>query len=273
MLNSSSNLYSREWLAVIFNNRNQNYGAYVLRLQSSSILLRSFLIVSGFFILFFIIPLVYSKTEKPQIAIIEREVPITLISPAQPLVKKEPEKALAQPVSKIKSVKFSAPKVVHDDVTVAAPPTTQELSQSTIGPITQLGEENSGNVQISQNPGNGESTGTATGNGDTEIYNVAGLEAYPEFPGGMAAWAKFIQKNLKYPGAALDNGTQGKVYLSFVIEKDGSITDVNVLRGIGFGCDEEAVRVIKKSPRWKAGFQNNRMVRVRYTMPIQYTLN
>lgn len=272
MLNSPSNLYSREWLAVIFNNRNQSYGAYALRSQSSSILLKSFLIASGVFILFFLIPLVYRKTEKPQITIVEREVPITLISPIQPLKQQEPEKALAQPISKVKSIKFAPPKVVQDEVMVA-PPTTLELTAAAIGPITQLGEENPGNVQVSLNAGNGEAAGTTAGNGDSEVYNVAGLEAYPEFPGGMAAWTKFIQKNLKYPYAAMDNGTQGKVYLSFVIEKDGSITDVNVLRGIGFGCDEEAVRVIKKSPKWKAGFQNNRTVRVRYTMPIQYTLN
>ena len=71
---------------------------------------------------------------------------------------------------------------------------------------------------------------------------------------------------------AQEANVQGKVYLSFVVEKDGSITDVNVLKGIGAGCDEEAIRVIKKSPKWKAGLQNNQTVRVRYTMPISYTL-
>ena len=104
------------------------------------------------------------------------------------------------------------------------------------------------------------------------MHNAAGVEVYPQFPGGMTAWAKFIQKNLKYPIMAQDANIQGKVYLSFVVEKDGAITDVSVLRGIGAGCDEEAMRVIKKSPKWKAGQQNNQNVRVRYTMPINYTI-
>jgi len=89
----------------------------------------------------------------------------------------------------------------------------------------------------------------------------------------MAAWAKFIQKNLRYPYPAQDAGVQGKVFLSFVVEKDGAITDVKIVKGIGYGCDDEAVRVIKKSPKWKAGEQNKQTVRVRYNMPINYTLN
>lgn len=115
--------------------------------------------------------------------------------------------------------------------------------------------------------------GTAPeGTTDNNIY-VDGVEKFPEFPGGMAAWTKFIQKNLRYPYMAQDAGIQGKVFLNFVVEKDGSITDVTVSRGIGYGCDDEAVRVIKKSPRWIAGRQNNQTVRVRYSMPISYMLN
>lgn len=72
---------------------------------------------------------------------------------------------------------------------------------------------------------------------------------------------------------AQDEGVSGKVYLSFVVEKDGTITDVKVVKGIGYGCDDEAMRVIKKSPRWKAGMQNNLPVRVRYNMPISYTIS
>ncbi|MNR28422.1 Gram-negative bacterial tonB protein [compost metagenome] len=72
---------------------------------------------------------------------------------------------------------------------------------------------------------------------------------------------------------AQEEGIGGKVFLSFVVEKDGTITDVKVTRGIGYGLDEEAMRVIKKSPRWKAGMQNNLPVRVRYNMPINYTIN
>ena len=116
-------------------------------------------------------------------------------------------------------------------------------------------------------------TGNASEGSGNEVLDVIGVDSYPEFPGGMAAWAKFIQKNLRYPYPAQDAGVQGKVFLSFVVEKDGTITDVKIVKGIGYGCDDEAMRVIKKSPKWKPGAQNKQTVRVRYNMPINYMLN
>jgi protein TonB len=95
----------------------------------------------------------------------------------------------------------------------------------------------------------------------------------PEFVGGMDAWAKFLGKNLRYPVQARDEGIQGRVTVSFVVEKNGELSNVKVLKGIGYGCDEEAIRVIKKSPFWKPGFQNGRPVRVSYVMPIVFRLD
>lgn len=276
MLNNSSNLYGNEWLAVIFNKRNQNYGAYVLRLQSTRILLKSFLIAAGIFVLLFLIPLIYSKNNTVEAPLLQTDIVIDLITPVQELKKEKPkqellqQKELPQPIQKVKTINFSAPVVV--DNVIADPPTTVAINNAVVASTSQEGVESVGNAQISVNNGTGTGLTTVEGNGN-EIFNVAGVETYPEFPGGMTAWAKFIQRNLRYPYAAQDNGAQGKVYLSFVVEKDGSITDVQVLRGIGYGCDEEAVRVIKKSPKWKAGLQNNQTVRVRYSMPIAYTLN
>ena len=119
----------------------------------------------------------------------------------------------------------------------------------------------------------GVSIEASTGGNGEGIYEYAGVQVYPEFPGGMEVWVKFIQRNLRYPAMAQEANIQGKIFLSFVVEKDGTISEVKVLRGIGYGCDDEAVRVIKKSPRWKAGMQHNLPVRVRYQMPISYTLN
>jgi protein TonB len=82
-----------------------------------------------------------------------------------------------------------------------------------------------------------------------------------------------LQKNIRYPAIARENSTQGKVIISFVCEKDGSLTDVKVARGIGDGCDEEAMRVIKASPHWTPGVQNGRKVRVAYNVPISFTLS
>lgn len=98
------------------------------------------------------------------------------------------------------------------------------------------------------------------------------VEQEPSFPGGIEQFYRFLQSNIRYPAKAFENNVQGKVFLTFVVEKDGSLTDIKVVRGIGSGCDEEARRVITISPKWKPGIQNGRPVRVQYTMPISFTL-
>ncbi len=275
MLNNS-NLYGNEWLDVVFSNRNKNYGAYALRLQSSGILLKSLFIAAPVFILLFMGPAIYGKIFPTPIPDRQVEVVITIKDPIHEIKKEETKKELpkAEPIQqKLKTKNFSS-NIVVVNKEVADPPTTAELTTAVIASINQEGIESKGNELPSSNSSTeGGNGGTAPEGNGNEIYNAAGVESYPEFPGGMAAWAKFIQKNLKYPYAAQESGAQGKVYLNFVVEKDGSITDVNVVKGIGYGCDEEAVRVIKRSPKWKAGLQNNQAVRVRYSMPIGYVLS
>jgi len=98
------------------------------------------------------------------------------------------------------------------------------------------------------------------------------VEEYPEFPGGDKALREFILNNLNYPEIARKTGITGTVYVQFVVEKDGSISDVKVVRGIGGGCDEEAVRVVKSMPKWKPGKQRGQPVRVYFTLPIEFKL-
>lgn len=98
------------------------------------------------------------------------------------------------------------------------------------------------------------------------------VEENPEYPGGDAARMKFLAENMKYPPAARDNGIQGKVYIQFVVEKDGRITNARVLRDIGGGCGAEALRVVKSMPKWKPGKQQGRAVRSQFTLPVQFTL-
>ncbi|MBN1650767.1 MAG: energy transducer TonB [Bacteroidales bacterium] len=98
------------------------------------------------------------------------------------------------------------------------------------------------------------------------------VENMPEFPGGEAAMYKFIGKNIEYPRMAKESGISGRVFVTFVVERDGSVTDVQILRGIGGGCDEEAIRVIKMMPKWTPGKQRGKPVRVQYRMPIKFTL-
>jgi TonB family protein len=109
-------------------------------------------------------------------------------------------------------------------------------------------------------------------NEDNNIRDFASVEVMPEFPGGQSGWGEYLQQNMRYPPIARENNISGRVILSFVVEKNGDLSDIRVLRGIGGGCDEEAVRVLKTAPSWKPGKLNDRPVRVAYTMPIFFQL-
>ncbi len=103
-----------------------------------------------------------------------------------------------------------------------------------------------------------------------EIFTI--VEDQPQPEGGMAAFYQYVQKNLKYPAQARRMGIEGKVFVQFVVDKDGSLTDVQAVKGIGAGCDEEAVRVIEGAPKWKPGKQRGRPVKVRMILPITFKL-
>lgn len=106
--------------------------------------------------------------------------------------------------------------------------------------------------------------------GPDEVFSV--VEVMPEFPGGQKALTGFITKNLKYPEQAVEEGIEGTVFVTFVVEKDGKISGVRVLRGIGGGCSEEALRVVKSMPNWTPGTQRGLAVRVQYNLPIRFKL-
>ncbi|HPE57713.1 MAG TPA: energy transducer TonB [Bacteroidales bacterium] len=106
---------------------------------------------------------------------------------------------------------------------------------------------------------------------EAQIFTV--VESMPGFPGGETAMKRYLAENIQYPQMARESGIQGRVFVTFVVEKDGNVTDVRVLRGIGGGCDEEAIRVIKNMPRWDPGKQRGKPVRVQFNMPIMFKLN
>jgi TonB family protein len=108
--------------------------------------------------------------------------------------------------------------------------------------------------------------------GNTEEKVFTFVEESPEFRGGQGALMGFLSANICYPTLARNKGIEGKVYLSFVVSKIGFTENIKVLRGIGGGCDEEAVRVVSNMPQWKPGKQNGQAVRVQYTLPIQFKL-
>lgn len=103
-----------------------------------------------------------------------------------------------------------------------------------------------------------------------EVFQI--VEEMPEFPGGESKMYEFILKNIKYPEMARENKIKGRVYVQFVVSKDGSLNKIKVLRGIGGGCDEEAVRIVKRMPKWKPGKQNGKTVPVQFTLPFNFKL-
>ncbi|RYY35351.1 MAG: energy transducer TonB [Sphingobacteriaceae bacterium] len=105
---------------------------------------------------------------------------------------------------------------------------------------------------------------------DTSVYT--NVDEFPEFPGGFEGLMQFIKTNLRYPKRAQSKGITGRVILGFVIEKDGTLSRFKIYKGIGYGCDEEVIRVFKKSPVWKPGTTNGNIVRVQYAVPISFNL-
>jgi len=104
---------------------------------------------------------------------------------------------------------------------------------------------------------------------DSLIFMV--VESMPEYPGGEAALYRFLKENIQYPEAARKKRIQGRVFVTFVIEQDGSVTNVELLKGIGGGCDEETIRVVKAMPKWIPGKQRGKYVRVQYNLPVMFS--
>ena len=283
MFNSLINVYKTEWLDLVFADRNKNYGAYELRSKSSSIMTRALFVSGSLFLLLCFSPLIYAKLF-PKDVIVDTVTTVTettlpdqihQLKKNEPKPEKKPEPAKADPV-KVKTIALPSQVVVVNKVDIADPPTIKEIQNAVISDKTQDGVV-APNAVLTDNKGSEDGNGTAkegTENGDPNaILTIGGVDEYPEFNGGAKAWSKYMERNLRYPYQAQEESIQGKVFVSFVIERDGSVTDVKVLRGLGFGCDEEAIKVIKKSPLWKPGKNKGVPVRVRYNMAINFTIS
>lgn len=108
---------------------------------------------------------------------------------------------------------------------------------------------------------------------DNKVYNFVSLKNPPTYPGGVKKFYDFLSSNIKYPPIAAEKNIQGNVFTSFVVEKDGSLSNIEIDRKLGGGIDEEAVRVLKMSGKWNPGMQNGKAVRVKYMIPIKFTLD
>jgi protein TonB len=254
---------SPERAEMVFQNRNKAYGAYVIRTGYNRTTARALLASLLGFAFFISLPVIINLISSGDNAEMDKSVEVTVeLKEPPPLDKNEPPPPPPPPPPPtIETVKFTPPVVVDREIEEEEqPPPQEQLSETNVGVVTQEGDENATELPEA------EPTDPDAG----KIFTF--VEENAEFPGGEDARVAFMQKNLKYPPLARENGIEGTVYLSFVVGKDGNIREVAVRRGIGFGCDEEAVRVVKMMPAFKPAKQNGRPVDVYFNMPIRFVL-
>jgi protein TonB len=270
-LSSKLDILKPEWLDIVFNGRNKSYGAYELRKQNPKSTVRALILTVILFVFAVSLPTIINKI-KGFIPKAPEKVKIVEVNlkPPPPIdnTKKPPPPPPEPPKPKVDQVRFPPPVVKPDnEVKEKDPPTVEELKVADPGPKDQKGDPNAA-IRIDEPVGNSDTK--AVTEESNEIFTA--VEEQASFPGGLEKFGNYLFKNIRYPAVARENNVQGKVFLTFVVEKDGSLTDIKVLRGIGSGCDEEATRVIKASPKWKPGMQNGRAVRSQFTVPISFTL-
>lgn len=243
---------------IVFKARNKDYGAYVLRKKYQKYTLVSLII--GIFAIGAGVayPVIAAYINKSRIIKEEKTVGAEMLNiPKEELPPPPPPPP--PPPDVVQQQRFVAPVVTTDSVETTMV-TQEDLSAKPIeAPSADEGikvDEVKEQVIQQEAP--------------KEIFTV--VEEQPQYPGGDESRIKYLQDNIKYPDEAKELGVQGKVFVTFVVEVDGSITDVRVLRGIGAGCDEEAIRVVKGMPKWVPGKQRGVPVRVQFNLPIKFTL-
>ncbi|HVW94725.1 MAG TPA: TonB family protein [Mucilaginibacter sp.] len=269
MFGSKLDIKNQHWIDVVFTGRNKAYGAYQLRSSNEKNIRKALLIGVVVFVLAIsantIIDMISGFIPKGKEKI--KITNVVLSPPPQDIKKPPPPPPPEPPKPKVDQVKFPPPVVKPDVEVKEKPPTVEELKVADPGQKNLKGDKNA-DVVIDEPVGNADTK--VTEEDPNKIFTS--VEKVPAFPGGMDAFYKYLSKNIRYPAIARENGTQGKVIVTFVCERDGSLTDIRVSRGIGDGCDEEAKRVISASPKWQPGIQNGRPVRVQYSVPITFSL-
>jgi protein TonB len=272
MLGSKINLFGNEWLDVVFDQKNKSYGAYALRRQSASNTVKALFIAGTLFILLFLSPKILSliRGNTTTDDVYEQKTPVTVQLPPAVNPKTLPPPSIEPPQAKKNVLRFPPPIVVDREVDTD-PPQIKELVNADPGQKTIAGDPD-GQLVITAATGKGpEQTAVVE---DDKVYDIyVPLEVQPMFPGGMNKFYTYLSKAIRYPEMAQENGIQGKVFMSFIVEKNGTLTDIKVERKLGSGTDEEAIRVLKASPHWMPGIQNGRPVRVKYNIPISFSLS
>ena len=276
---SKIDLISGEWTDLVFAGRNQAYGAYQLRKGTGKRNVISIIAVVALVLLCQIglsLKKAADAEARKRAAMTEVVELSKLEQPKKKAEVKQQKKIQVEPekvVERVKSsIKFTAPVIKKDnEVKPEEELKTQDELMNTktaIGAIDVKGNDDKGGevLKLKEAVAQPEPKPEV----ENKIFDV--VEQMPSFPGGNAALMKYLSENVKYPVVAQENGVQGRVVVSFVVEKDGHITDVKVVRSVDPSLDKEAARVVRSMPSWIPGKQNGSAVRVKYNVPVSFRL-
>ena len=275
---SKIDLISHDWVDLVFEGRNQAYGAYKLRKGTTKRNIIAIIAVIVLLVIGFVILTVKNIVDEQRAKVAITQV-TELTALNQPKKKAEvkqkkveviPEKVVERVKS---SIKFTAPVIKKDEEVKPEDEikTQDQLNESktAIGTFDVKGNDDANGEVLKAK----EVIAQPEPPKHEEEYKVFDIvEQMPSFPGGPAALMKFLHDNIKYPVVAQENGVQGRVVVAFVVERDGSITDVHIARGVDPSLDKEAVRVVKSMPKWTPGKQNGSAVRVKFNVPVAFRL-
>ena len=288
---SKIDLISHDWTDIVFEGRNQAYGAYQLRKGTSKRNIWSMVFVAAVAALAYVGLSAYNSYQEAEKARFEAEMEASLLEQKKE-AKVERKKTEApkvektqQVVEKVKSSIAFTPPVIKKDSEVKPEEelkSQEELKENktAIGVFNVQGNDEGAEVlkakeiivqEVEQPKQPVEETAApAAVVEETKVFDV--VEQMPSYPGGMGALMQYLGSHIKYPAVAEENGIQGRVICTFVVERDGSITDVKVARSVDPSLDKEAVRVVSSMPKWIPGKQNGSAVRVKYTLPVTFKL-
>ncbi len=260
-----NNVSSDDRNDIVFEERNHTYGAYQIRRDYNK---RVTFILAGmmlFTLAVFGVKLILDHKSNDT-ALDNVKLDVTQLDLTPPVDPKDPPPPPPPPPPPVvETIKFTPPVIKDDAVEDEPPPPQEKVAETNVGTTTQEGTGE--DVSVPSDAGTGPVEEKAP-----EIFTV--VEQMPEFPGGAQEMMKYIQKNVHYPEIEKEANISGKCFIKFVVETDGSISNVEVLKGVagGPGCDKEAVRVVKSMPKWNIGKQNGRPVRVYFNVPIIFRL-
>jgi protein TonB len=273
---SGINFSKKEWIDLVFENRNKSYGAYELRAESGKIMLKALFLGVLLLMSFVSIPMIANHFDKNKEMIIpepyERVLPpITYIKDLPKPKPDLPEKQATQ-VSAVDVKKDVAATITENTTTDEEMLSRDEVQGLVTGSVDVEGQE--GGSFMATNPGientSGSDEGSPTGD-DEGIHKTFQVDKAPEFPGGLDNFYKMVGKNFAIP--EINKQTTVIVYVSFVVETDGSLSDIQVLRDPGYGLGQEAIRVLKNiKTKWNPGIKNGNSVRTSYNLPIKVNI-